>query len=116
MDEEGSLWHPHLYSWKCFDPVVPLHLHLPAANGQHLQAANFRWIALHGSSSHGRDADLGYLRQPPYRSFDLSDPIHHCATHDERKTPLPACGACSLHVKFSVSSCRSLPMGASDFS
>lgn len=103
MDEEDSLRHTRIHRRKRFDPMVSIHLHLPASDRKYVQSTDFWKPALHGTTSNGRDADLGYLRESSFGSVNLSDSLHHCAPHDERKTSIAARGAGGLHLQPSVS-------------
>ena len=107
VDEESPLRYTRLHHRECFDSVVPLHIYLPAADGKYLGTANIWRLTLHGPAPHGRDADLGHLREPSNRPSDFPNPIHYRTTHDECKDPVTPCGPSGLHLKPSVS-CRNL--------
>jgi hypothetical protein len=71
---------------------------MPTADRKHLETKDFWRFALHGTASHGRNVDLGYLRQFIDRSSDLPNTFYHCSKDDERSSALEASGAGGLHV------------------
>ena len=98
----STLRHPHLYRRQRLGALVSLYLHLSPANGKHVEAEDVWKSALHGSTTHGRNADLGHLRQLAHRSPHLPDPIHHCSTNDECPTTIKIGGVGRLHFQSSV--------------
>jgi hypothetical protein len=94
-----SLRYFDLHHWKCIDTLVPLHFRMSATDRQHLEATNIRQPTLHGPPQDGRNAPLGYLRQPPYRPLDSSDSFHHCPEDDERPTAITAGSAGCFHLQ-----------------
>lgn len=103
MAEESPLRYLNLYCRELSDPLVLVHLHLPATDGEHVEAAHFWKPALHGSTSHGRNVDLGDLRKPPYRSSHPSNTLRYRPANDERTSPIETrCSDC-FHVQSCVS-------------
>jgi hypothetical protein len=104
MDEKDPLRNTHIYRRKRADSVVSVHLYLPAADREHMETTDLWRTTLHGSTSNGRDVNLGYLCESAYRSFDISNSLHHCSSHDECETAVTAGSASGLHLELSVSS------------
>jgi hypothetical protein len=102
MAEESPIRHPHLHRWKRIDSLVFVHLHLPAANRKHVEAEDVWRIEVYGTASHGRDADMGYLRQPSDGLAHIPHPFHHCSQNDERTITVKDGGAGCFHLQFSV--------------
>lgn len=63
---ESALRDSGLYCWKCTCALDHVHLHLPTLDRQHVEAEDFWRSTLHGKKGHGRDADLGHLREPSH--------------------------------------------------
>jgi hypothetical protein len=103
MAKASTLRHIDLHCRKRLDPMVSLHLHLPTSNGQHMETKDVWWIALHGQTQDGRDANLGHMRKPAHRCFDSSNTVHHRAQDDECSTEIPFGGIGSLYLQSSVS-------------
>lgn len=102
MVEESSLWHPHIHHRERIHPMVSIHLYLPAADRKHLETKNIWRATLHGATSHGRNVDLGHLRQPSDGSTHLSYSIYYRAQNDERAASLANGGVGGLHLQLSV--------------
>jgi hypothetical protein len=88
-----------LHYWKRTDTLVSLHFCLSTSDRQHLEATNIRQPALHGPSQDGRNAPLGYMRQPPYRSSDLANSFYHRPKDDERSIAITIGGVGCLHLQ-----------------
>ena len=106
VDEEGSIRHTLLYRRKRSYSMVSVHLYLPAADRKHVETADIWRAALHGSTSNGRDADLGHLCESAQRSTHLSYSLYYRSPHDECEASLSSRGAGGIHLQLSVSSCR----------
>jgi hypothetical protein len=83
--------------------MVPLHLHLPTSDRQHLEAQDLWRAALHGPTQNGRNVDLGHLRKLVHGRFDSPNPFHHRPEDDERSPKISFSGAGSLHLQSRVS-------------
>ena len=99
MAQARSLRYIGFHCWKRIDTLVSLHFHLSTTDRKHLEAQDFRQPTLHGAPQDGRNAHLGYMRQPPHRSFDSPDTIHHRSKNDERAVAITTCRSSSVHLQ-----------------
>lgn len=98
MVEEGALRHLVSHDRKHIHSMVHIHLHMPAINRKHMEAANLWKPEMPRPPPYGRNDDLGDLRQPAHRPPHLPDPVHHCTQDDERTHTIETGGTCRLHV------------------